>query len=994
MRETTNLGLKITEGNDNWKNIFDDNADNMDALDEAVTKDASTTEAGRVNTGAQEFAGTKTFTGLKSKNTMNVHGANSANYNVRLSGAPTDSGADGLIGIFSAMYNNLKSWLTMKVYGVNSQGKRINYYDEYKLPETAADKSANNTYDILTTKAVTLDASAQAAARGNISAASNADVANLTNGLNDLQGKVTTLTSNKIDKPTSVAAGKFLQTDSNGDAVWGNAASPTDVANAVTDWLDDNIPTGQTVAVDQSLTVSGAAADAKVVGGDISDLKSAFDDFKNGIDALNGNWIIGVLDRTTVYQNLKYMVCNPTIQQYDRNIVFSIASGYYLNVNYFDAQGTRTAAHSNRTGTFTVPSGTRFNVSVTENPLDTSLVITDMTRFVNAITFNTIVENRIEALEIATAEDSALVVDFTDGDTFITDGWQVGALDKTTVYPNVDKFTLSNPVIRSFDYDVVVHVKSGFKYTVNIFNENGERTSVVRNNTVDRVFAKGQRFNLYVNRNPVDNTEVITDKTAIEFKSAVYFRCLIGQELDELKKQDDSELVLSLNNGDTFITDGWQVGALDKTTVYPNVNKYSLSNPIIRSFDSDVVVHVKSGFLYNANIFDADGERISIIANVTGDRIYKKGERFNLNVKRNPADTSEVITDETKIEFQSAVYFRSIIGRELDELKKSVDPIADPNDYYFANDYLQNKCTDIDNLAKSCAANGDIFIFITDEHWTLNEKQSPALLRYISKHCNLPLLFDGGDNDDYGSPAFSTALRNSFTRKIHYVAGNHDWFPPTDGNMLYYWNDMQNNDQIGNPVEHYYYVDNIQKNIRYIILNAWVNNNGTLESGYSNEQLSWFTNTALNVPVGWDILVFTHFIGDSVTATPEGAQGFRNAIDAYNSDSSHTGKVIAIISGHTHFDAVCHTTGGVPIIMTTCDKNKENGIGNEPWLPEYRPSGTIYEQAFDIMFLDRANKKITALRIGCPAMDNTDRWHTDTEFDFAPTLEQRVINYN
>ena len=182
MRETTNLGLKITEGSDDWRDIFDDNADNMDALDEAVTKDASTTSAGRVNTGEQEFAGTKTFTGLKSKNTMNVHGTNSANYNVRLSGAPTDSGADGLIGIFSAMYSNLKSWLTMKVYGVNSQGKRINYYDEYKLPETAADKSANNTYDILTTKEVTLDANSQKAARRNISAVSNAEVAIMANG--------------------------------------------------------------------------------------------------------------------------------------------------------------------------------------------------------------------------------------------------------------------------------------------------------------------------------------------------------------------------------------------------------------------------------------------------------------------------------------------------------------------------------------------------------------------------------------------------------------------------------------------------------------------------------------------------------------------------------------------------------------------------------------------------------------------------------------------
>lgn len=33
MRTTDNLGLKITEGNDDWRDIFDDNADNMETLD-------------------------------------------------------------------------------------------------------------------------------------------------------------------------------------------------------------------------------------------------------------------------------------------------------------------------------------------------------------------------------------------------------------------------------------------------------------------------------------------------------------------------------------------------------------------------------------------------------------------------------------------------------------------------------------------------------------------------------------------------------------------------------------------------------------------------------------------------------------------------------------------------------------------------------------------------------------------------------------------------
>ena len=81
-----------------------------------------------------------------------------------------------------------------------------------------------------------------------------------------IENTITTLDNNKLDKPSGVQAGKFLQTDSHGDAVWGNSASPTEIANAVTDWLDDNVPTGQTVAIDRSLLVDGAAADSKTTG--------------------------------------------------------------------------------------------------------------------------------------------------------------------------------------------------------------------------------------------------------------------------------------------------------------------------------------------------------------------------------------------------------------------------------------------------------------------------------------------------------------------------------------------------------------------------------------------------------------------------------------------------------------------------------------------------------------------------------------------------------
>ena len=46
MRQTTNYGLKITEGNDDWRNIFDDNAYNMDAIDDAIAPMTGATASG------------------------------------------------------------------------------------------------------------------------------------------------------------------------------------------------------------------------------------------------------------------------------------------------------------------------------------------------------------------------------------------------------------------------------------------------------------------------------------------------------------------------------------------------------------------------------------------------------------------------------------------------------------------------------------------------------------------------------------------------------------------------------------------------------------------------------------------------------------------------------------------------------------------------------------------------------------------------------------
>lgn len=318
-------------------------------------------------------------------------------------------------------------------------------------------------------------------------------------------------------------------------------------------------------------------------------------------------------------------------------------------------------------------------------------------------------------------------------------------------------------------------------------------------------------------------------------------------------------------------------------------------------------------------------------------------------------------------------------------------------DYYFANNYLQNKARAINEYGKEAS---DVFIFITDVHWSSNRQLSLPLINYINCNCHIPRLFSGGDTGDGYNEEFCDGLRRVFPHKIYHVIGNHEWFADGTASNLYYLMDSYNNDQIGNPDRHYYYVDNVQQRIRYIILNAF---HAGDEFDYDASELDWFVNEALNMPQDWDVIVFTHFMGMSskdeqtsvITFIGQGSE-YATAIDTFNSNTDRNGKVLAVFQGHNHADAIYHTVGGTPIITTTCDKCGAYG-NTEPYIRQYRRVGTITEQAFDVVAVKRVisgnvrNITITCVRVGAPAMDNIDVPYTEGDFDFTSTLETRQV---
>jgi hypothetical protein len=303
--------------------------------------------------------------------------------------------------------------------------------------------------------------------------------------------------------------------------------------------------------------------------------------------------------------------------------------------------------------------------------------------------------------------------------------------------------------------------------------------------------------------------------------------------------------------------------------------------------------------------------------------------------------------------------------------------------YYFENDYLKNKVDVIRNYISASNGNYDVFVFCTDMHWTLNAKNSPHLINYLASKIHINRLFTGGDLADGINMDVIKELNTCFKGTLYNVSGNHEYFDRfeedgeinysktiTGGDVWQYLDGQMTDAVVGNASKNYYYVDNITQKMRYIVLASFTEN---LAFELGTDQETWLRDTALNIPEGYTAIIFTHSMGTENTAnntlTIHGAgTTVANICDASNAN------IACIIAGHTHVDIMTKTpTKKIPIFVTTCDKYSpwiDNGVDQEPWLSN-RVEGTITEQAFDVFIVDKTNRQINAVRIGCPATDGT-----------------------
>lgn len=326
------------------------------------------------------------------------------------------------------------------------------------------------------------------------------------------------------------------------------------------------------------------------------------------------------------------------------------------------------------------------------------------------------------------------------------------------------------------------------------------------------------------------------------------------------------------------------------------------------------------------------------------------------------------------VAFLTATCFSS-----CDKLSEEVN-ISDIPGYYFENNYLDNRVKVINDAIAECTDGCETFFWITDIHWEpdLNTRKAPLLIKYIASRTGINKILNGGDtgNSQVICKNAIVQLRNAIgSDKLYTVTGNHEINDASrfENPFERVADELRghNSDIVyGNGDKSYFYFDDDKEKTRYIGLSSFgLYIDGDYETGYTAEQLAWFRNSALNVEMGWTIVIFSHSLynvnsADKLATGPIGANDFIDAIDTYKGK----GTIACVLMGHTHKDRMHIGSTGVPYIISACDRSSPyNNDINVTRVP-----GTITEQHLEAVVIDKDRRQVKLFSIGGNARNGYD----------------------
>ena len=286
----------------------------------------------------------------------------------------------------------------------------------------------------------------------------------------------------------------------------------------------------------------------------------------------------------------------------------------------------------------------------------------------------------------------------------------------------------------------------------------------------------------------------------------------------------------------------------------------------------------------------------------------------------------------------------------------------------------------------------EAFFWITDIHWEpdLNARRSPAMIRYLADRTGINKILNGGDTGN-SSVICSNAidrLRDAIgSDRVYTVNGNHEMNDASRYESPYervykvlrgHCKDIV----YGDKNKSYFYFENVENKVRCIGLSTYgLYINNRYANDFTKEQLQWFKETALNVAYGWTIVIFTHalyVVDPYINSISALSKSFVDAIESYHGK----GIIACVLMGDSHIDRIHIGETGVPYIISQCDRTEpyKDDI-NVPRVP-----GTISEQHFEVVLIDKKKQEIRLYSIGSDARDGVDD-------EVGELVNLRVLNY-
>lgn len=298
-------------------------------------------------------------------------------------------------------------------------------------------------------------------------------------------------------------------------------------------------------------------------------------------------------------------------------------------------------------------------------------------------------------------------------------------------------------------------------------------------------------------------------------------------------------------------------------------------------------------------------------------------------------------------------------------------------DYY--ESIIGEKISSILNNMADVGRNGETFVFVTDIHWNNNDQYSPAIIRRVLDKTTIKNVICGGDIIGEGEtePMRSDMIEvvNALqfpNRNFYAVFGNHDsnWNPAggqrehperyfdLDAVYAYMEKEMENYVKWFGTDDFSFWYDNESCKTRYICI----------DTGEDDVDYRHFTNFSklydviMETPETWSVIIVAHIVTYGVFT-----QNIEPFLDAYNSKGTYDtynfanakGFVQMCIGGHTHVDSNHFTTGGIPVIVTSCDGRTTSQSETHPY-----EANSANNQCVDVVTVDYVGKTVKCVRIG------------------------------